>query len=404
MKKFSIVALALTVGIAASAQMSVVKDAERAVKGSNPDCAKVLNDLKPAFTNPETANEAITWYVAGKAGITAYDEAYKKSIIGQEIDKKFAGTALVDGIGYFIQALPLDSVPDAKGKVKPKYSKDIVKQVSAHYNDLNTAGVWLWEVKDFNGAYDAWELYLNLPFNPVLGKNGPQALPDSIRCEIAYNQALAAWQAEDLEKALNAFDRAMSLGYQKKNIYDYAISVAAQLHKNDRVYELSEKAYPIYGKEDSKYLQLMINGKIEEGKYDEALTMLQQAIQDDPENAQLYNVLGILQESQNQLDESIATYRKAVAIDPDLAQAQYNLGRQICNKAYALDDKASSLPQDEYNKVRFEEVNPLFKEASTYLERAYQLDPDNMHDALIYLRNVYYNIGDEENYQRVQNL
>ncbi|MDE6267708.1 MAG: tetratricopeptide repeat protein [Muribaculaceae bacterium] len=404
MKKVSIVALALTVGIAASAQMSVVKDTERAIKGSTPDYAAALKAIQPALTNPESANEALTWYVAGKAGVTAYDKNYEKSILGQDFDKKFAASALVDGMGYMLKALPLDSVADAKGKVKTKYSKDIIKQVTSHYNDLNTAGVWFWEAQDYNGAYDAWELYLNLPSDPVLGKNAPQALPDTVRCEIAYNQALAAWQADDLEKALASFERAKSMGYTKKNLYDYAISVAAQLHNNDKVFALSEEAYPLYGSEDSKYLQLMINGKIEAGKYDEALSMLKDAIAADPNNAQLYNVLGILQESQNQLDESIETYRKAVAIDADLAQAQYNLGRQICNKAYAIDDKASSLDQNEYNKVRFEEVNPLFKEASGYLERAYQLDPDNMHDALVYLRNVYYNLGDEENYQRVQNL
>lgn len=404
MKKVSIVALALSVGIAASAQMSIVKDTERAIKGSSPDYAAALKAIQPALTNPESANEALTWYVAGKAGVTAYDKNYEKSILGQDFDKKFAASALVDGMGYMLKALPLDSVADAKGKVKTKYSKDIIKQVTSHYNDLNTAGVWYWEVQDYNGAYDAWELYLNLPSNPVLGKNAPQALPDSVRCEIAYNQALAAWQADDLEKALASFERAKSMGYTKKNLYDYAISVAAQLHNNDKVFALSEEAYPLYGSEDSKYLQLMINGKIEAGNYDEALSMLKDAIAADPNNAQLYNVLGILQESQNQLDESIETYRKAVAIDADLAQAQYNLGRQICNKAYAIDDQASSLDQNEYNKVRFEQVNPLFKEASGYLERAYQLDPDNMHDALVYLRNVYYNLGDEENYQRVQNL
>lgn len=404
MKKVSIVALALSVGIAASAQMSIVKDTERAIKGSSPDYSAALKAIQPALTNPESANEALTWYVAGKAGVTAYDKSYEKSILGQDFDKKFAASALVDGMGYMLKALPLDSVADAKGKVKTKYSKDIVKQLNSHYNDLNTAGVWFWEVQDYNGAYDAWELYLNLPSNPVLGKNAPQALSDTVRCEIAYNQALAAWQADDLEKALASFERAKSMGYTKKNLYDYAISVAAQLHNNDKVFALSEEAYPLYGSEDSKYLQLMINGKIEAGNYDEALSMLKDAIAADPNNAQLYNVLGILQESQNQLDESIETYRKAVAIDADLAQAQYNLGRQICNKAYAIDDKASSLDQNEYNKVRFEQVNPLFKEASGYLERAYQLDPDNMHDALVYLRNVYYNLGDEENYQRVQNL
>ena len=56
----------------------------------------------------------------------------------------------------------------------------------------------------------------------------PQPLPDSVSAEISYFQALAAWQAEKLDAALNAFDYALSKGYNKSDLYDYAVSVAAQ--------------------------------------------------------------------------------------------------------------------------------------------------------------------------------
>ena len=55
---------------------------------------------------------------------------------------------------------------------------------------------------------------------------------------------------------------------------------------------------PLYGKEDPKFIGLVINGYIEKKQYTEAQTMLEQAIANDPQNAQLYDVLGILYESQ----------------------------------------------------------------------------------------------------------
>ena len=86
------------------------------------------------------------------------------------------------------------------------------------------------------------------------------------------------------------------------------------------------------------------------------------------------------------------------------AQYQYNVGRSLCNKAYALDDAATKQSQDEYQSIRDNQVNPLFREAAGYLEEAYKLNPDEMHDALVYLRNVYYNLNDEANLKRVEAL
>ncbi|MCH5248026.1 MAG: tetratricopeptide repeat protein [Muribaculaceae bacterium] len=404
MKKSLLAALLIPIASIAFAQTDVVKEVEHDLKAQKPNYQNDLNRIKPALTNPETSSEALTWYLAGKAGVGIYDDLFTQLALGREIDKNLAGTSIVEGMGYFVTALPLDTVIDAKGKAKTKYSKDIAKQLQNHYNDLNTAGVYLWEAQNYAGAYDAWDMYLNLPKNPILANVKLATQPDSIMSEIAYNQALAAWQADSLENALKAFDRAMSMGYDKKNVYDYAIAVAATLGNSAEVTRLSEIAYPLYGAEDPKYLQLIINSKIEAKEYDQARNMLDEAIADQPDNANLYFVLGVLEETLENKKEALEDYKKAATLNPEYAQALYYVGRSLCNEAFEIDDKASQLPMNEYQQVRQNEVNPLFKEASTYLEKAYALDPDEMHDALIYLRNVYYNLNDEENLKRVESL
>ncbi len=401
MKKVSLAALFFAATLGLSAQNALVKEVEREIKAATPNYAAALTKIAPALTNDESAGEAMTWYVAGKAGVGLYDQNYTKIALGQNVDKAQTGNALRQGMEYFIKALPLDKVTDAKGKVKTKYTKDIVKQVQGHYNDLNTAAVYCWEAKDFDGAYNAWEMYLDLPSNSELGVKAPA---DSTLSEVAYNQALAAWQGDKLENAIAAFNKARKLGYNKKNLYDYAIAVAFQLGKTDEVNELAEEAFPLYGNEDVKYLQLIINSKIEKKQYDEARKMLDSAIAAEPNNSNLYFVLGILEENLENNDAALADYRKAVELDPSNAQYQYNVGRSLCNKAYALDDAATKQSQDDYQSIRDNQVNPLFKEAATYLEEAYKLNPDEMHDALVYLRNVYYNLNDEANLKRVEAL
>ncbi|MGM9847507.1 MAG: hypothetical protein ACI31F_06110 [Muribaculaceae bacterium] len=400
MKKQLFFGLCLAAAISATAQISAVKEAERDAKDGN--YAAAIEKLTPAFTHPETAQDAKTWFIAGKAGFDFYDNQYALKSLGKEADANAMGNALMSGYKFLTTALPLDSLPNEKGKIKPKYSKDILKLIEGHYNDFNNVAIFMWEAQNWKGAYDAWEMLINIPNDPVLGANAPKAYPDSTLCDIMYNQGLAAWQMDSLALSLACFEKAMAKGYDKKQIFDYAISHAAQLHNNEKVYELAEKAYKLHGSENPLYLQLMINGRIEHEQYDEASQMLDEAIAANPSDAQLYYVKGILFDSQKNEDGAYDMYLKAVELNPELAIAQYALGRALCNKAYKINDEAGQLANSEYQKVRAEKVDPLFREAADHLERALEIDPDNSHDVRVYLRNIYYNLGDEANLKRIE--
>ncbi len=64
MKKISFLALSLAVAASASAQVSVVKEAERAMKGGE-EAAKVVTIITPAFSDPATAQMAQTYFIPG---------------------------------------------------------------------------------------------------------------------------------------------------------------------------------------------------------------------------------------------------------------------------------------------------------------------------------------------------
>lgn len=405
MKKLSILGLCLFAGLTAVAQKSLVKEVERELKSSIDQYPQKLEKLKPAFTDAETAETAYPWFVAGKGGMDYFDNQEVMKQMGKSVDDKVIGNVLLNSFDYLIKALPLDSIPNEKGKIKPKYSKDIIKLVQGHYQDLNKSAINLWQVQDYTTAYNSWKLYMELPNNPVLGVNAPAAMADTIACDIYYNMGLAAWQAGSLQEALDAFDVAMAKGYNKKSIYDYAIAVAYGMDKNsEKMAYYAELAYPLYGAEDNAYIGYIINNKIANKEFEEAQVLLEKYIQADPSNAQLYYVLGVLYDSQENSEKAMENYKKAIDINPENAQALLQYGRQLCNKAYRLDDEISTLPAAQYNERRTNEVNVIFKEATVYLEKAYQIDPDNTSDALALLRNCYYNLQDEENLKRVEGM
>ncbi|MGM9873121.1 MAG: hypothetical protein ACI30X_06670, partial [Muribaculaceae bacterium] len=261
MKKLSLVAVALLAGVlTAPAQPQVLKDAERALKdGKTP--AEVIAIITPAFSNPETSNLAQTYYIPGKAMFEEFDQLYALKQFNKlpEGGAIVMGNDLLGGYDFYMQALPLDSVKNEKGKVKTKYSKDIINTIAGHYGDYNQAAVDFWEAKEYMNAYKAWDCFINIVENPTFATKIANVPNDTVIGEIAFNQALAAWQADSLQLALNSFRFAQTKGYNKKALYDYALAVAVSIGDDLTTYEIAKQGMEAYGSEDPTYIGYVIN-------------------------------------------------------------------------------------------------------------------------------------------------
>ena len=177
--------------------------------------------------------------------------------------------------------------------------------------------------------------------------------------------------------------------------------MAAQSQDNDAVVALAQAANDLYGETDSKYLTIIINDKINNEKYDEAQTLLEKAIAVSPQNAELYDVMGILYQSKKNYDKAREYISKAVELAPDNAKAHLDLGRVIYAQAVTIDEENQNLEQAEYNKLRAEKIDPMLKEAAPYLEKALS-DENTESEARRLLRSLYYSLGDETNLKRIE--
>lgn len=394
------------VALSASAQPQVLKEAERIMKGGATP-AEVLEVVTPAFSDPEASQMALTFYIPGKAYYNEFDQLFGMKQLGKMPPNgdKIMSDDLIEGYAYFAKALPLDSVADAKGKVKTKYSKDIVNTVTGHITDLNNAAITYWGLQDYKNAYKAWDLFLDLyqtePFAGTLAKSAPH---DTVMGEVAYNQALAAWQAEMLPEALDAFTVAKTKGYNKKQMYDYALAVANNANNQEAVFAWATEAHQIYP-EDPTYLGFIINTYLQSKEFDKAFATINKAIDADPNNAQYYLIKGILYDNQDKKAEAKDEFAKAIALDPENIGALTQYGAALCQEAYTLSDQAPTTPE-EANAYYNEKIRPLFVEAADYLEKAWKLDMDknenNNHEALRYLENIYYNLQDTEKQEDVE--
>ncbi len=122
MKKLSLLSACLLAGLTVSAQQAVVKDAEKAMKdGKSFD--EVAQIMAPATQNPETKDQAITYYIPGKTAFKIYDDMLGKKQFGllKEGDELVMAKDLLGGYEYFLKAVARDTLSTEEGDVKAKY-------------------------------------------------------------------------------------------------------------------------------------------------------------------------------------------------------------------------------------------------------------------------------------------
>lgn len=394
MKKLSLLGIGLFTSVAAFAQADVVKNVEHMLKGSNPDYVKAFEAIQPALTNPETANTMMPWYLAGKAAMGIYDKGFIQESTGAPLDaagKMQTGKALVDAYNAYFKALPLDSVPDAKGKIKPKKSKDMLKELAGMYPQLRNAGIFLLQAQDYDGAYDAWELFVNLPTNPIFGKFAPVAESDSLVGQIEYYQGIAKLSKNEAETALNKFQAAINHGYQDIDLYRYAVESANRADDKATMYELAQKGYEIYGTQDILFIGQLINHKLESESYDEAFALVNEAIANTaPDNAamlsQLYGVKGVIDDQNNDYEGALSDLTQAIELNDNNAKAYFD-------KARVLNNRASQMSMDDAEGKNVAAVKDLLLQAAELFEKAFNLDEDTMSNVPGILYRLYYSLG-----------
>lgn len=373
MKKIGILAIALFAGVAAMAQESVVKEAEHILKGSSPDYAAALKAIQPALTDPSTAEQMNTWYVAGKAAMGIYDEAYKKQAMGQEVPAdqlKQAGQALYDSYKYYRKAMTLDSIPDAKGKIKPKKTKEMLSNIAGHYGDFLNAGLFLYNTQDYPAAYEAWNVYTTLPENPIFNGKAPVAQPDSVVGQILFYQGTAALLSKEYKQAMDAYSKAIDKNYTPVEVYLYGGEAARLAEDENALLDFCKKGYEKYGTQDAQFIGQLINHELEKSNFDNAFKLVDEALaKTDPTSpmySQLLTIRGIVNEQNNNIDAAKADFEKSVAVDPSNAKSHFGLGRLRFNAALTASNSIdTALPQ---------ELKDQFLAAIDELKAAYNLD------------------------------
>lgn len=134
------------------------------------------------------------------------------------------------------------------------------------------------------------------------------------------------------------------------------------------------------------YLANLGTALLRQGRRDEALATFDKAVQLEPDNADLWRNLGDLLMDMERLDEAALTYQHALKLNPSLWEAAHRAGFLLhrlgrTEEALACFSLHEKMPADDNLKLQMRAlamyILERFEEGLRDIERAYALDPTN---------------------------
>lgn len=389
------------------AQKKAVKDAKSAMK--NVDEAREL--IKPALTNPETANDPETWKIAGDIEYKAFDDErtleMQKEITGKGGNEEKMYIGLYNMYDPYIKADELGQIPNEKGQVKNKFRKDIVKNMRDGHRFYINGGVYYNEKKDFKRATDFFERYWELPslamFEDTKGDFNTQ---DSVYQTIKYYAVISSIQSADHDRSIKLLKKIIAEPYVHNSTYKesdaYELLASEYQQVNDSlafVQVLNDGAKKFPG--NKYFTPNLINEFIRGGKTAEAMAYLDQAIANDPSNTcELIGVKASLYAEQKNYASAEPAYLQAIAADANCEKALEGLGVLYILQAQDVKEKAGQTNSRSEQAQLDKQTADFYQKSLPYLEKYRDLlkargaDFDlDIKPALMKLQNVYYNLS-----------
>lgn len=391
-------------------QKKAVKEAKSSMNSKN--YTEARDFIKPALTNPETANDPETWKVAGDIENKAFDDENAKVMLRQSANDEVMYNGLLNSYAPYIKADELGELPDEKGKVKNKYRKDIIAIMRANHPYFSNGGIHYYNNKDYKKAGQFFEIYWNLPTLAMFeGDKNPILLTDSTSQIIKYYAVSSAILNKDHQHAIDLLNKivkepfAANEVYTETNVFELIAGQYLELKDSTNYVKALEEGAKKYPKSNF-FITNLVNSYIQKKQPEQALEYLDKAIENDPSSSCEFNsAKGQIYASSMKFAEAEASYEASLEADPACERATEGLALVYIVQAQELKGKAGETSNRKEQAEFDAKADVLYKKSLPLLEKykemliARKADDVEMKQAYIKLRNVYYNLNMNAEYE-----
>lgn len=365
--------------------------------GAKLDEAK--SEINQALEQAEVQANAAAWITKGDI----YNTILQKEMVRRQLDPNAKLSGDNDALIAF------NAYQKGYELTTKKYEKgDAVKGIGEVQGHLINIGINKYEAGEYEKAYQSFTA--SLKSHEILSANGQKSLLDDSdqQDNQVYITALTAQLAKKTKEAVALYETLYKKGTDKPAVYEGLYNCKIELGDDagaKTVLNEGRKKFP----QDSGLLFAEINNYLKEGKLDDLVSRLQQAIVQEPDNVNLYVTLGNVYDNLYQrelqakndpkakeyFDSAKKYYEQAIGKDASSVDATYSLGALYYNKAAFRTQELNALPQDDFSAAAMKkyetlnnEVMGLFDQALPYFEKAESMNPNDL-NTLIALSEIY---------------
>ncbi|GAB3531779.1 tetratricopeptide repeat protein [Pontibacter brevis] len=346
MKKVLLTALAAASISVASAQNSAVNSAILNHKNGTLD--KAQESINQAIEHKKTKDKAKTWFYRG----VIYQDMIGNPVYGK----------LADDNTPIVVLESFDKTVELDGQ-----NGEFAKQVPARKEQLY--GQVLNQAVEFHNNQD-WE-------NAIAKYKLASKINPTDTTAVLY-AAYASTANQDYPAAIGFYDNLIQMGHTTEDVYKNKIQLMQATEASDEEV-MKALAAGLEKQPNSVYLmQEELRYYLKNDRGDEAMEKLDKAIAADPKNASLLAVKGNLLERKKDMEGATATYKKALEIEPNNFDANYNLGVLEFNKGADVNNRAAKMDYATYQKkgkALEAEAKKHYQAAVPYFEKALEIQP-----------------------------
>lgn len=384
------------------AQEKNVKEAKSIANEVKPDFAKAEELINAALTNPETKDDAATWDVAGFIQKRINEKEMENAYLRKPYDTLKVYNSILNMYKYFIKCDELAQIPNEKGKIKNKYRKANAATMLAERPNLINGGIQYFNLNKNEEALKFFATYVDAATLPMLEKENLLE-KDTILPQVAYYATLAADRVGDKDAVMKYAPYAL----KDKEGGKFAMQLMSDAYKakGDTAKWVESLKEGIAKFPDNQYFFAnLVDYYSSSNQNDKAMQFADDMLSKEPNNKLYLYVKAYLYHNMKDYDKAIEFYTKTIEADPEYAEAYSNLGLVNLMKAQDFGDKAPTDINDPKYAEAQATIKKFYEAAKPYYEKARELKPDQKDLWLQGLYRVYYNLNMGPEFEEIEKL
>ena len=297
-----------------------------------------------------------------------------------EVDTQGLCDALINAINAAVICNKYDQLPNAKGKVDPKYAEKNIQRIWAEHRQLLAYGDQLRQQNDYANALKYWAPYLDIFQEPMFADQDHAQEKETIE-QVSYMTAWMALHEKQPQQAIKYAKIAMTGQYKEEALRVMLEAMASNLQTREDSLRYAGQLKDLLNQEpdNETYLSRLyeLYGDLHDTQAQ--IGLLDATLERNPKNFIALADKGLFAYNDGKYDEAEQYLRKAVDVKPENAFVRYYLGMSLCGQA-----QGENVPDAKKKE--------LYKAAIEVFDKCKEIDPDKQQVNWGYGRqNAYYN-------------